>query len=99
MAEKKLTIIALIKAKPGMESKTKQALKALVGPTRAEEGCIDFDLHQMADDKASFMFYENWTDKKALDKHMTAPHIKKFGAKAGDLLAEPIKALFFKQVL
>jgi len=99
MAENKLTIIAFIKAKAGMEDKAKQELMALVGPTRAENGCIDFDLHQVTDDKALFMFYENWTSKAALDAHMQAPHIKAFGGKAGEFLAEPIKATFLGQIL
>lgn len=98
MAAKKLTIVAVIKAKPSMEENTKQALKGLVGPTRAEEGCFDFDLYEATDDKTLFMFFENWTGKEALDKHMQAPHIKAFGAKAGDLLAEPIKASFWQMV-
>jgi quinol monooxygenase YgiN len=99
MADNKLTITALIKAKAGMEEKAKQELMSLVGPTRAEKGCIDFDLHQSTDDKSLFMFYENWTSKDALDAHMQAPHIKAFGGKAAELLAEPIKATFWGQLL
>jgi quinol monooxygenase YgiN len=98
MAAKKLTVVAVIKAKEGTAEKTKQALEALVTPTRAEDGCIDFDLHQAADDKSLFMLFENWTTREALDKHMQAPHIKAFGGKAGDLLAEPIKATFWEIV-
>lgn len=99
MAPPKLTVIAVITAKPGMESQTKEALEALVKPTRVENGCIQFDFYQATDNKALFMFFENWTSKEALDKHMQAPHIKAFGAKAGDLLAEPIKASFWQQIL
>lgn len=96
MAAKKLTVIAVIRAKGGMGEKTKQALEALVTPTRAEEGCIDFDFYQDVDDKGLFMFFENWTNREALDKHMQAPHIKAFGGQAGSLLAEPIKATFWE---
>jgi quinol monooxygenase YgiN len=45
-----------------------------------------------------FMFYEIWTGKDVLDVHMQAPHIKTFGGKAADLLAEPIKATFWEKV-
>jgi quinol monooxygenase YgiN len=99
MADNKLTITAVIKAKAGMEEKAKQELMSIVGPTRAEKGCIDFDLHQATDSKCLFMFYEKWTSKEALDAHMQAPHIKAFGRKAGEFLAEPIKATFWGQVL
>jgi quinol monooxygenase YgiN len=93
-----LNIIAVIKAKAGKESETKQALQSIVGPTRAEAGCIDFDLYQSTDDHTTFMFYENWTSREALNDHMQTPHIKAFGLKAGDLLAEPIKASFWEKV-
>lgn len=98
MAAKNLTVVAMIKAKEGTGEKTKQALEALVTPTRAEEGCVNFDFYQGTEDKGLFMFFENWTSREALDKHMQAPHIKAFGGKAGDLLAEPIKAFFWELV-
>jgi quinol monooxygenase YgiN len=98
MSAKILNIIAVIKAKAGKESETKAALEGLVGPTRAEEGCIDFDLYENTDDTSSFMFYENWMSREALSAHMQAPHIKAFGEKASGLLAEPIKATFWEKV-
>lgn len=39
-----LTIIAYIKAKPGMEQRMQQDLLGLLAPTRSEPGCITFDL-------------------------------------------------------
>jgi len=93
-----LNVIAVIKAKDGKESETKQALESLVGPTRAETGCVDFDLYQATDDKTSFMFYENWRSRDDLNAHMQASHIKAFGQKAPDLLAEAIKATFWEKV-
>jgi quinol monooxygenase YgiN len=91
MAEKKLTVVARIKAKPGTEKKVKDALMALVGPTRAEAGCINYDLHQALDDKTLFLFYENWTSKKDLDEHLAMPYLKDFLGRADDLLAEPVE--------
>ena len=93
-----LTVVAVIKAKEGTEEKTKQALDALVNPTRAEEGCINFDFYQGTEDKGLFMFFENWTNREALDRHMQTPHIKAFGGQASALLAEPIKATFWELI-
>ncbi|WP_169216797.1 antibiotic biosynthesis monooxygenase [Brasilonema sp. UFV-L1] len=44
MTHSPLTIIAHIKAKPGMEQQMQQDLLGLLLPTRAEPGCITFDL-------------------------------------------------------
>lgn len=90
MMAEKVTVIAKIKAKPGMEEKVKEELMALVAPTRAESGCINYDLHQSPDDKSLFVFYENWTSKKDLDEHLETPHLMAFKGKAGDILAEPL---------
>jgi quinol monooxygenase YgiN len=41
-----LTVIAHVRAKPGQESRVRQLLEGLLAPTRAEAGCINYDLHQ-----------------------------------------------------
>ena len=89
MAGRKVTVFALLKAKPGMEETVKEELLALVGPTRTEEGCINYDLHQSLDYKGQFRFYENWTSKELLERHLESAHVKRFIAKADQLLAEP----------
>ena len=89
MAGRKVTVFALVKAKPGMEETAKQELLALVEPTRSEEGCINYDLHQSLDHAGHFRFYENWTSKELLDRHLQSAHVKQFIAKMDRLLAEP----------
>ncbi len=85
----KVTVLALFKAKPGLEEEVKRELMALQGPTRSEEGCINYDLHQSQEDPSRFMFYENWKGQEDLDKHLQMPYLTAFREKAGDLLTEP----------
>ncbi len=98
MAKEKLTVVAYIKAKPGKEEAVREELMGLVGPTRNEPPCINYDLHRSKDDPALFMFYENWESKADLDKHLETPHLNAFKAKAGDLLAEPLKVELFEMI-
>ena len=98
MAHRKVTVFALVKAKPGLEEAVKKELSALVGPTRTEEGCINYDLHQSLDQKGHFRFYENWTSKELLDRHLQAAHVKRFIAKANELLAEPPEITLWEMV-
>lgn len=35
-------------------------------------------LHQDNDDPAEFAFYENWTNRAELGKHMKQPYLEKF---------------------
>ena len=84
-----LTVIAHARAKPGREAEARETLMALVAPTRMEEGCIDYDLHQSIDDPALFVFFENWTTAAALDAHARSPHIAHFRSICGENLVEP----------
>ena len=81
-----LTVIAKITAKEGREEEIKRALSELIAPTLLEEGCIDYILHQSNDDPKLFFFYENWTDKDFLEKHLASTHISEFSVKAEELV-------------
>lgn len=89
MADKKVTVVARIRAKKGMEEKVKRELMALLSPTRSEKGCINYDLHQSVEDKSLFMFYENWASKRDLNEHLEMPYMKSHLEKAKEILAEP----------
>lgn len=70
-----LTIVANIHAKPGREALVRQELEKLVEPTRAESGCIQYDLHRDNEAAGHFMFYENWESRELWQAHMNAPHL------------------------
>ena len=67
---KKLTIVANIIAKKGQVELVKSELIKLIEPTRLEEGCIDYELHQDNENPAHFVFLENWTSRELLQKHL-----------------------------
>ena len=73
-----LTLIARMRAKSGQEARLWQELQRLVAPTRAEAGCITYDLHRSQTDPALFMFYENWKSQADLDAHFETQHFKAF---------------------
>lgn len=97
MSDKPVTVIAHIHAKPGMESETHIKLEALLEPTRAEAGCINYDMHRSADKPALFMFHENWTNKQALDQHLATPHLKAFMEETSRLLAKPVEITLWEK--
>ena len=98
MENQRITVLALVKAKEGMEETVREELLALVNPTRSEPGCINYDLHQAADEKSQFMFYENWKSMDDLEKHRGMPHMKAFKQKIGSLLAKPMEVTLFKMI-
>ena len=71
----KLTIIGNILAKPDQIEQVKAELEKLIPITRAESGCLQYDLHQENENPAYFMFYENWESRELWQTHMNAPHL------------------------
>jgi len=98
MADKKVTVVARIKTKAGMEEKVRQELVSLQVPTRSEPGCINYDIHQSVDDKSLFLLYENWASKDDLDKHFEMPYLKAWREKAKDLVAAPTEVSFWEMI-
>ena len=71
----KLTITGNILAKPDTVALVKAELEKLIPITRAEAGCLQYDLHQDNENPAYFMFYENWESRELWQTHMNAPHL------------------------
>jgi quinol monooxygenase YgiN len=98
MPERRVTVMARIKAKAGMEEKVTGKLLSLVTPTRSEAGCINYNLHQSEDDKCLFVFYENWASKEDLDKHLEMPYLKAWREEAKDLLVGPTEVTLWEMI-
>ena len=76
----KLTIVANITAKTDKIDLVKAELEKLIDITRAEEGCLQYDLHQDNENPAHFMFYENWETRELWQAHMSAQHLQDYMA-------------------
>lgn len=83
-----LTIVADIHVHPDQVDRVRSELRKLIEPTLAEEGCLQYDLHQDNEDPAHFLFFENWESRELWQKHMKAPHIEAFGAATEGAIAE-----------
>ena len=70
-----VTVIATIRALEGHEEAVLDSLKQLLAPTRAEEGCLNYDLHRDLEDPGCFCFHENWESQAHLDRHLKTDHI------------------------
>ena len=98
MADGKVTVLARFKARKGKEEELKQAIMACVAPTRAEAGCINYDLHKLPDDHGDLILYENWRSMKDLDEHLEMPYLVKLKAQADELCASPIEITLWEMI-
>jgi len=71
-----LTIVAHITAHPDQIDLVKTELRRLIAPTRAEAGCVQYDLHQDDERPEHFMFFELWESRSLWQRHMNSPHLE-----------------------
>ena len=86
-----ISIIAVLKARPGKTESLRDALKALLLPTRQEPGNLDYALFQLRDEPETFYVRESWRDEEALEEHIALPHFQAFIGQMESLLAEPLR--------
>ena len=79
-----LDVVAVISAKPGSEAIVEAALKALVGASRHDSGCISYDLFASDSTPGTFVTIEKWQSQEDLDAHMASPHIAEVITTAGE---------------
>ncbi len=92
-----VTVHVTLTAKPGCEEQVHQEVVSLLAPTRAEPGCIVYDVHRATDNRARFMFYEIWTSEAHLKKHLEMPYLKRWVAMAPDLLTGPMELTLWRK--
>jgi quinol monooxygenase YgiN len=95
---KRLSVTARVRAVKGMEDEVRRACLALVAPSRREPGCINYDLHQSADEAGLFLFYENWESREDLERHLETAHAQRFDEMTKGMLAEPEEITFWEMI-
>ena len=66
------------RAKPGKADALEAALIALVGPTREEDGVLQYHVHRDRADPDLFVFYEVWESVAHLEAHLLQPYVQDF---------------------
>ena len=81
-----LTIVANIHAKADRIELIRSELMKLIDITRAEDGCLAYDLLDVEGEEGSFVFVEAWRDPAALEAHGASAHIQAARARYPELL-------------
>ena len=83
-----VTVVAKLIVHEAVLESVKAELLKLIEPTRVEEGCIEYRLHQDNDDPKVFIFFEMWENLTCLERHMATPHFSSFVAAVEGMIAE-----------
>lgn len=85
-----VTVFASVSALPGQEQAVEDALRAMLPTTRAEPGCLRYDLYRDLKDSTTFHLIEAYTDQAALQAHASSAHFLALRDKLTSLLAKPL---------
>lgn len=92
-----LTLVVMLRAKEGQHLLLEAELRALIAPTRKEEGCLQYDLHRSADQPGTYLFHEVWESREHHTAHTRTPHFLRWNARKDSLLASKESA-FWQQI-
>jgi quinol monooxygenase YgiN len=89
------TLTATLHARPEKRADLVKLLESFVPRSRAEPGCIEYHFHVSNEDPNVFYFYENWTDRAALDVHLNLPYQKEWFGRHDEFLSRRVELRFF----
>ena len=92
-----VTLIVILRPREGQETLLEAELRALIGPTRKEEGCLTYELYRALDAPGGFLLHEVWASRDAHTEHMHTPHFLRWNAGKDALLASR-DGTFWKQI-
>jgi quinol monooxygenase YgiN len=78
-----LIIVATIDAHAGQEALVRAELEKIVAPSRAEAGCVRYELHADHAAPGRFVMLEEWRGEEAFRFHEGTPHFQALVAAVG----------------
>jgi len=91
-------LIAHLHAQSAHADAVAAALLELAGPSRAEAGCVMYDVCRSKADRNQLLVLEEWESQAALDAHMATPHFQAFVARIGGALAGAPEMTFVERL-
>jgi quinol monooxygenase YgiN len=92
-----VTLAVILRPRDGQEMMLEAELRALLAPTRKEDGCIRYDLHRSAEGPGAFLLHEIWETRAHHTAHTKTDHFLRWNARKDALLASR-EVGFWKQI-
>jgi quinol monooxygenase YgiN len=95
-AEDPIVVAGNIKVKPDKREAFIALSQTFIKPSRSEPGCISYSFYEDETEANTFLFFEVWRSRAALDYHFQTPYFHEFVEKSPDLLAKPAEITIYK---
>jgi len=84
--------------RPGKAAAFREELLRVVGPTRAETGCLAIHVFESLREPVLFAIHSEWADEAAFELHAQLAHTVQFLAAAKELLTHPVEGLRSREI-
>jgi quinol monooxygenase YgiN len=91
------TLLVILRPREGQDLFLEAELRALIGPTRKEDGCLRYDLYRSTEGPAAYLLYEIWESRNHHAAHTKTDHFTRWNARKDSLLASR-EVGFWKQI-
>src|ERR1700752_3583436 len=91
------TLLVILRPREGQDIFLEAELRALISPTRKENGCLRYDLYRSAEGPVAYLLYEIWESREHLAAHTKTDHFLRWNARKDSLLTAR-DAAFWKQI-
>jgi quinol monooxygenase YgiN len=85
-----MVIFGRFHARAGEESAVEEAIRDVVGRTRAEAGCLGIQAFRSIRDGRLFYIHSRWVDETTFDHHAGLPHTVRFIERVQALIDHPL---------
>ena len=92
-----VTLAVILRPRDGQELMLEAELRALIAPTRKEEGCLCYELHRSAEGPAAYLLHEIWETREHHTAHTRTDHFLRWNARK-DALISSREVGFWKQI-
>lgn len=83
---------------PGREAEFREALRAVMEPSRAELGCVALNAFETIREPIVFTIHSVWADEEAFETHAKLPHTMRFIEAAERLLTHAVQGMRMQEL-
>jgi quinol monooxygenase YgiN len=89
-----VSLIAFQYAKADCVTKLTEQIKSLMATSRAESGCISYNVYRDTSAPETFIFHETWASQADIDQHFNSASFQAFWSHRMDYLTKDVEIHF-----
>lgn len=91
-----IVVLATAKAKSGKEADLERALREVMAATRAQRGCLQFELYRSAQEPEVITAFERWSSIEDHERYLQGDHVETLMIRFEGILAGPSEIVLMK---